>query len=469
MLFLSRGENAMAEQLRIVIIGAASPQWGHGISRDIIVAMSSDAICGSYEPVLVLEDIDANNLAMQERLARKVAELAGGRVRIESTTDQRQAIEGARFLVVTIAQGSLEAMQRDIEIAEEHGIYMPVGDTFSIGGAIRAARNIPAMLSMARDCEAVGHDNAWLLNLSNPMSILCRAVTREARVNTIGCCHELYGGIRFLSECLGFEYDSWRDVLDFDVLGVNHCGWMPRLAIDGSDGLAAFRDYLAAQGITAATSRLYDSPVPHLRRQNVKINLFLEHGVLPYSGDRHTAEFFAEFVNAQTNKGANYGVLLTTPQERLVEWRGGHREQNLKRIAGALDIDMNVSQEAASRIITALTLGEPFLDVGNVPYHGRELPDIPDGAVLERMVTYDAGGATPNTPLPLPPRIHRHLVLLTRIIEDIVEASVNGNRPLLVDALRRDPLLSNMDREKIPELAGKLLDAHRAYVHPGFF
>jgi alpha-galactosidase len=459
----------MAEQLKVVLVGAASPQWGHKISRDIIVALSDEAICSSYEPLVVMEDVDGEHLAPQLQLAEMVAEKAGGRVKVEGSTDQRVALEGARFVVVSFAVGTLEAMLHDIEIPREYGIYMPVGDTISIGGAIRAARNIPALLSIARDIEAVGHPDAWILNLANPMSILCRALTRESSVNTIGCCHELYGGLAFLGRCLGFDNHRWRELVDIDIVGVNHCGWMYSLTIDGEDGLAKLRDYLASRGITEETVRLYNSQAPDLADANLKIDLFLRHGVLPYSGDRHNAEFFTEFVNAHTNKGADYGVLLTSPQERLVQWRGGARATNLKLLEGKEEIDMEISQEAASRIIRALALGEPFNDVGNLPYHGDELPGVPDGAVLERMVTYGAQGAVPQKVQALPGPVQEHLSLITGMIEDIVEASVNGNRALLIAALERDPLLKNMDTRRIPELVDRLLGVHREYVHPDFF
>lgn len=459
----------MAEKLKVVIIGAASPQWGHKISRDFIVALSQEKLSSRFEPVLVMEDIDAVNLEKQHRLAAKVAEAAGGKVAVQSTTDQKEAIDGARFVVTTFAQGTLEAMQYDLEIPQEYGIYQPVGDTISIGGAIRAARNIPALLNMARDMEASAHPDAWMLNLCNPMSILCRAVTRETRVTTVGCCHELYGGVGFLAGRLGFPYDEWRSRLSMNVLGVNHCGWMREVKHDGNDAFEILREKLASCGITSEVKRLYDSDHPELRRQNVKINLFLRHGILPYSGDRHTSEFFAEFVNRSTNKGADFGVMLTTPQDRIVNWRGGAREQINKLLAGEKELDLTVSREAASRIMTAVLLDEPFYDVGNVAYHGTDLPGIPDGAVLERMVTYSAGGAQPDACSPLPAVLMDHLRDLTDEIEKIVEASVKGDRKLLIEALEQDLLMKNMDAAKIPELVGRLLEVHREYVHPGFF
>jgi alpha-galactosidase/6-phospho-beta-glucosidase family protein len=457
------------DQLKVVLIGAASPQWGYTLSRDFIVKLSEEAICSRYRPVFVLEDVDGHNLEMQTELARKVADLTGNKVAVESTTDQRRAIEGARFVVTTFAQGTLEYMQYDLEIPAEYGVYQPVGDTISVGGAIRAARNIPAILSIAHDMQELGADDPWLLNLCNPMSILCRAVTKETGVNTVGCCHELYGGTRALSHMLDFPYEEWRERLAFDVLGVNHCAWMQYLTIDGEDGFARLREFLKERGITGEVRQLYNSDQPELRRVNLKINLFLRYGVLPYSGDRHNGEFFAEFVNKDTNKGADLGILLTSPQERLVHWRGRARQQTKELLSRKEEIELKISQEASSRIMAAIALDEPFYDVGNVPYHDGNLPGVPDGAVLERMMTYDGQGYHPNRVEPLPGELMEHLALHTGNIEKIVTACVEGDRSLLIEALEADPLVKNMDAAKIPEMVDRLLTASKEFVHPGFF
>ncbi len=453
----------MSEKLKVVLIGAASPQWGFKIARDLIVKLSDDSILDSFQPTLVLEDIDAPNLELQFLLASKVAEATGNRVIVERTTDQNKAIEGARFVITSFAEGSLEAMQHDLEIPAEYRIYQSVGDTASIGGAIRAARNIPAILSIARDIEALGHSDAWLLNLSNPMAMLCRAVTRETTVRTIGCCHELYNGLKFLSRCLDFSYEEWKQTLDFRVLGVNHCGWMQCLSINGEDGFERLRAFLQSKGIAAGTRRLYNSPHPELTRDNVKIYLFLRQGLLPYSGDRHTAEFFDEFISPETNKGADFGVLLTTPQERLVAWRGEARAAINDMLAGKKPIDFQVSEEAVSKILAALLTGEPFYDVGNLPYHGGDLPGLPYGSFLETMVTYEKNRAIPAEITPLPRELHNHLILHANIIENVVEACLKKDRDLFVRALEPDPLLRNMPPEKISEMVFKLERAHQQY------
>ena len=143
--------------------------------------------------------------------------------------------------------------------------------------------------------------------------------------------------------------------------------------------------------------------------------LFLRHGLWPYSGDRHNAEFFEEFVNRSTNLGADYGVMLTTIQSRLVDWRGFAREAVNQRLAGKADLDLGVSEEAASRIIRAMTLDRPFYDVANLPYlagRGERLPGVPEGAVIESMCSYDGSGAHPGALEPLH-AIDRALALMS--------------------------------------------------------
>ena len=72
-------------------------------------------------------------------------------------------------------------MRHDLEIPERHGIKQSVGDTVGPGGIMRALRNIPVLVGIARDMEELCPD-AWMLNITNPMTTLCRAVTRETTV-----------------------------------------------------------------------------------------------------------------------------------------------------------------------------------------------------------------------------------------------------------------------------------------------
>ena len=82
-----------------------------------------------------------------------------------------------RGIVATISTGGFTSMRHDLQIPRRYGIAQSVGDTVGPGGVLRALRNIPVFLGIARDMEAVCPD-AWLLNITNPMTTIRRAVTR---------------------------------------------------------------------------------------------------------------------------------------------------------------------------------------------------------------------------------------------------------------------------------------------------
>src|SRR5207253_661031 len=92
---------------------------------------------------------------------------------------------------------------------------------------------LPAMEDICPD--------AWMLNITNPMTTLCRAVTRETNVKTVGLCHEVTGAQFTLSQILNVDFRSF----DFEVVGVNHLPIITKLYVDGDDAMDRLREKLA--------------------------------------------------------------------------------------------------------------------------------------------------------------------------------------------------------------------------------
>ena len=80
--------------------------------------------------------------------------------------------------MVTITTGGLPTMALDLDIPEKYGIYQSVGDTVGPGGLSRALRNVPVMVGIARAMERRCPD-AWMLNLTNPLTVLTRVVEHD--------------------------------------------------------------------------------------------------------------------------------------------------------------------------------------------------------------------------------------------------------------------------------------------------
>ncbi len=131
-------------------------------------------------------------------------------------------------MVVAISTGGFDSMRHDVEIPARHGIRLSVGDQ-GPAGVSRTLRAVPVMVGIARDMEEICPD-AWMLNLTNPMTHLVRAMTRETNAKVVGLCHEVTICRFYLSMWLD---ESFLD-LEPTVVGVNHLPIITNLKVGAS-------------------------------------------------------------------------------------------------------------------------------------------------------------------------------------------------------------------------------------------
>src|SRR3974377_1865190 len=220
--------------VKIVIVGGGSFQWVPTLTTDLALTASARGA------EVVLQDIDAGRVARTAPVVEHVSDLAGANFRVRTSTDQRAAFQDADFVIVNITTGGFESMALDLEIPWRYGIRQPGGDTLGPGGISRALRNIPVLVGIARDMEDLCPD-AWLLNLTNPMTALCRAVTKTNPIKTVGLCHGVTNFRGFLALLTGADWNA----IDLSVTGVNHVPVVTAIDLgDGRDGMAFLRDVL---------------------------------------------------------------------------------------------------------------------------------------------------------------------------------------------------------------------------------
>jgi len=428
----------MAEP-KIVLIGGGSYAWTPTIMRDIIVTPDLE---GS---TITLHDIDEKSLDAMLSLGKMMIERSGKKFNIEATTDRRQALKDAEFVILTISTGGFEAMRRDLEIPLKYGIYQSVGDTVGPGGISRALRNIPVVVDMAKDMEELCSD-AWFINYSNPMSTICRAVTKVTRMKTIGLCHGLNEVIWMLRGIFNVKGEGEMQV---KAAGINHLPWIIELNVRGEDGFQLMREYIRRNGVSI-------SPV--------KMELFKIYGCLPGTGDRHVAEFFPRFLTKEADAGLKYGVKLTTIEDRY-KGREMQIEHVNKVLSGERGIEMKKSAETASNIISAIANRKHEVDILNLPNRGQ-VNNLQREAVVETYGLVGPGGAEGIAVGDVPPAVqailHQHIVKH----ELTVDAALNGDRELALQALLLDPLVRNFDSGE--DMLGELLEANKRYL-PKFF
>ncbi len=433
---------------RICFIGGGSYNWMPKLLTDL-------ALTEDLDGTVVLQDINPTALADIERFGQKVFAARGSKFAIETTTDLERGLDGAEFVVVTITTGGLETMGLDLDIPEKYGIYQSVGDTVGPGGLSRALRNVPVMAGIAQAMDRHCPD-AWMLNLTNPLTVLTRTVGLTApRIKAMGLCHELFGVRGGLIRMFG------GDASDFEmrVAGVNHLIWALDMTIRGHDGLQMVRDFVADGKPLPVPPARGGWHEPFVDRWKLKLELFDLYGALPTAGDRHLAEFFPHYLTEATGKGEDYGVLLTTIPDRQKQVATAQAAVRAA-IKGELP-PLTRSHEATADIVSAVTNGRSVRTIVNLPNTGQ-IDNLARGAVVETLAEITSAGAQPLTVGALPPGVLSTLQPHVANQEMIVQAALKGDRRLALQAMVNDPLVPSLQTARA--MLDHLLEAHAAYL-----
>ncbi|MCU1462461.1 MAG: glycoside hydrolase family 4 [Acidimicrobiales bacterium] len=449
---------------RIVIIGGGSNQWVPTLVTDLA---NTPTLHGTE---IVLEDIDAAKLPRMADYVRHVADVRDIPLTVSTTTDQRQALQGADYVVVTISTGGFRSMRHDLDIPARYGIQQSVGDTVGPGGINRCLRNVPVMLGVARDMAELCPD-AWLLNLTNPMTTLCRAVTRETPVKTIGLCHEVTIATFYLSMLLSANFMEIRPT----VVGVNHLPVITALDVGGEDGLALLRDLLSDPAKQAENLPFnlpddlgHEPPQGRdwtkadlIAVNQLKLELFRLTGALPGAGDRHLAEFFPGFLTEASGWGKRWGVSLTPIADRQAD--EANYADRLERLTEDPEVSTWPSGEIVAPLIDSFITGTPRLFPLNIPNTGQ-VPDLPLGRVVESMCWADGDGARGGEPAAAPPLLASYLRRVSESQELAVNAALSGRRDDVLAAMLADPLASRIDYDQLAAMTDELIAATKEWL-----
>jgi alpha-galactosidase len=180
--------------LRIGYIGGGSRAWAPMLMNDLA---QESRLGGEVR----LYDIDRTAAERNARLGAWLQHQPGvvSRWAYRVVDQLADALRGADVVVISIQPGSLEQMGHELAVAEQAGLYFPVGDTTGAPGLTRGLR---AALSYAGFAAAIAEHcpMAWVINYTNPMSVCTRTLTRVAPgLKVFGCCHEVFGTQQLLA------------------------------------------------------------------------------------------------------------------------------------------------------------------------------------------------------------------------------------------------------------------------------
>ena len=151
---------------KVAIIGAGSVVFCKTLMLDIM------ATPGLEDTEFALMAPSKRRTPQVQAFAQRVIEQNGLPAQAWITTDRREALDGADFVIATFQVGGVKGFEYDYAIPYQHGVDQCIGDTLGPGGIFRALRSIPVTMDMAHDMEELCPD-ALLLNYVNPMAMIC--------------------------------------------------------------------------------------------------------------------------------------------------------------------------------------------------------------------------------------------------------------------------------------------------------
>ena len=416
----------MAERFKLVYIGACSHRFSIGLFRNIVAAKP-------LHPMdVVLVDIDQKLLGYVHKILENMADNAKVDIRVESTTVRRRALENADFIYLSLSVGAQESEWTDIYIPLKFGIPQNTGDTVGPGGIFRGLRCIPVVSGIVKDVREIC-PKAVLLNYTNPMSTLmlaCRSIAPD--VQSIGLCHELFGGMQAVRELMslsGYDIENWED-LDITYGGLNHLGWLMTCRYGDED----IYPFLHEKQGECAKSDFFD--------RGFNFYLLGKHGLFPYPGSRHVAEFIPRYYNFFNYLKSPFGITVIRDVQAL---DASHKWTVLRFVAMSRDWYKNrlpiphEEGEKAMKMTIDWKHGIPDHHVVNIP-NDNLIPNLPSNCIVEVPGYFDNGRIKGVPVGSLPSEIAKIVRTHAENQRPIVEAALKGDKGLLLEVLLNDPM-----------------------------
>ena len=431
---------------KIAFIGAGSLGFTRGLVRDVLTfpLLSDATIC--------LMDINAERLDFAHKSVQRIVDMGHYPAKVEATMDRVEALKGADFVLVTILVGETEIWRYDIEIPKKYGVDTNVGDTRGPSGIFRALRTIPVMVSIVKDMERYC-PNAIMLNYTNPMAMLCRALQRVSDIPVTGLCHSVQGTAEMLAEWIGAPMSE----ITYTCAGINHQAWYLKYNWNGKDAYPLIRQAMQRPEV-------YNE---ELVRNEMFLNL--DYYVTESSG--HNSEYNWWFRKRQdliekyctTGTGWNpgeYAYILKEYQNKEATWKA----EAVKWFAQETPISLERGHEYAAHIINALKGGDVFSFNGNVP-NKQLITNLPENACVEIPVFVDKGGFHSTHVGDLPPQCVALNHVSVMVEEMAVEACLTGDARMVFHAICYDPLTAAvLSLAEIKTMVNEMFQQNKDYL-----
>jgi alpha-galactosidase len=431
------------KRLKVVMLGAGS---GFTVS---VVNTLGHAVLRDCEFRLV--DTDPQRLRAAQVTVRDLIRERKLGVKLVATTDVEKALEGCDYVIASCEINRIANWIKDIEIPERHGVYQLTGENGGPGGLIHGMRNIglfmPIIQAMERVCP-----NAWLLNFTNPESILLTYFLKHTRIKSAGFCHQVHGVMGVIAEMLGFPPGELQVI----SVGVNHLNWLMdiRRRNTGRSYLKEFE-----KRIQKSIYWTENHPEKILPEQNFSLEVWKTFGTYPIGYDGHVVEYLSffyeqkEWATKQFPHSHKEG-LIEQLKSSSTAMDHALKMQTLmgKQVAGKPPFPRNhvhpYYREAPGEVMVSLETNKPLYLDACVGFNHGAASNLPYDAIVDRPVLVVGGDirSLHVGELPMgPAEICRRQIALHDLI---AKAAVEGDASLAVQALCLDPYVRSITQAR---------------------
>jgi alpha-galactosidase len=430
---------------KVVVIGGGSIIFSTTVMNDML---ATPALSDSS---FVLVNPNLPRAQRVESYVKRIVALNGLKATIRSTTDRRDALRDADFVITAIKIGGSKAFQADFEIPKKYGIDVCVGECVGPGGVFRALRTIPVMLDIVSDVQQIC-PKAFLLNYVNPMAMICMAIGKTSSLSFAGLCHGTQTTLDLISRYVGVK----KEEIDFLAAGINHMSWFLKLEKDGKDLYPLFREHL-------------EKPEYYVN-EKVRGEVARHFGYFMTESSGHLSDYLPWFRKNpdalaqycdQPALGGEPGFSYAI--QKMMEEKFSTTDF-LQYESGKLEPR---SVDYCSWILEALTTRKHFRFQGNVMNRGF-ITNLPNDCCVEVPVFADSNGLHPSRIGDLPPALTAMNQSNITVQKLAVEAALTSDPELAVAAIAMDPLTSSvLTLKQIRDMTIELFDAEQSFL-PGF-
>jgi len=419
--------------MKIAVIGAGStytPELVSGLERERERLDVSE---------LALHDIDPERLEIVGGLASRILERQSFAGKVTLTGDLDHALDGADFVLIQIRVGGQQARLSDETVPLE---FDCIGqETTGAGGFSKALRTVPVVLEIAERAKARAAKGAWIVNFTNPVGIVTRALI-DAGHRSIGLCNVAITMQRMFARLLEVEPERVR----VEQVGLNHLSWVRAVRLDGKDVLAELLSSRADE-----IAKEIDLPRGLLGKLDVVPSYYLRY------------YYLHDQVLIEQRGGTPRAVEVAETEQELLAL---YRDPGLSEAPALLEKRGGAFySEAAIDLMASLASGTGDAQIVDLRNNGT-LTGLADDDIVELPAWIEKRGPVPLEQEPLAPELLglvQHVAAYERLT---ARAAIRGDRSLAERALLAHPLIGQMAPAE--DLLERLLEVGAPYL-PKFF